>query len=261
VRSTGDLPPPLVGGVLGLVLGVVAAIALARADRRADHIEDLVEFVPCPVTPVPPAGDPATTAMLAAVVQRWDQALDGREVVLLPVGAATEDDAATLARRLSRAAETVGVPVRATGASRPEVDEADVDGPGASAERYGSVADDVDAELARFGPGPGGERRPDDGGRVLVRDPVVATGNGSAGHAAGGVDEIDGIDGIGEIDEAGALSLRAVAPPPVGLPRAMAGGHIVLVARRSDRITAIAEAEVELANFGLRPAWLLLVQR
>jgi capsular polysaccharide biosynthesis protein len=247
-RGTGDLPPPLVGAILGLVLGVVAAVALARADRRADHVEDLVEFVPCPVTSVPLEDSPATTAMLAAVGQRWHQALPGREIVLLPVGAAGEEDAAVLFRRLQRAAETVGLPVRSSAEERYE----DVAGDDhryeavAEEERYAGVAGTGEMMMARLGPGAGPGRTSDDG-PLLVQDRAGPSGNGAAGHPAPAPGAV--------------LHLTAVPPPPIGLPRAMEGGHIVLVALRSDRITAIAEAEVELANFGIRPAWLLLVPR
>jgi capsular polysaccharide biosynthesis protein len=283
-RSTGDLPPPLVGAVLGLVLGVVAAIALARADRRADHVDDLVEFVPCPVTPVPPDDGPATTAMLAAVGQRWHQALVGRDVVLLPVGAAGEEDAEMMLRRLRAAAGTAGVPVRERqehGSRRsPEdryVDVADEDeryadvavagghhaGAANGDERHAGVAGRGPVALAVRGSGSGGASGDD--ARRPVHDPPDLAGNGRPAfegdeRTIGPTAAPPGGPDAGPVVP-GALYLTAVPPPPIGLPRAMDGGHIVLVARQSDRITAIAEAEVELANFGLRPAWLLLVQR
>jgi capsular polysaccharide biosynthesis protein len=244
----GDLPPALTGAVLGLLLGVVAAIALARADRRADHIDDLAVLVQCPVTAVSEADDQASASELAAIVQRWDRVLPGDDLVLLPVGRSVEGDAWRVLHRLSHAGQVAGVPLTTT-----------LESAGRVAGR-GEDTDQIDLAgsetavvtnpplFARVGEGgEAGAGRAPAGLRLREVGPVSPPGEGAPTADGRGSDRT--------------LHLSAAPPPPAGLPVAMQAGHVVLIARQSDRISAIGQAQADLADFGLFPSWVLLVQR
>jgi capsular polysaccharide biosynthesis protein len=285
---TGDLPPALTGAVLGLMLGIVAAIALARADRRADHSDDLAALVQCPVTEVSEADDHASTAELAAIVQRWDRVLPGDDLVLLPVGRSAEGDAWRVLHRLSAAARMAGVPLTTTveadaplradtGGDGPRPARDKRDRPERPSERAGRD-DTIDlsgaAPAAPASPSlfsragedgvpvtrPPGTPATRPAAGVRLREvvhpaslPVDGPATGRSGNGGGGRSVVTEIDRT--------LHLTAAPPPPVGLPTAMQAGHVVLIARQSDRISAIGQAQADLADFGLFPSWVLLVQR